>query len=348
MPDPTILTVILNYRTPEMTLKAAAAAVREMAGLRGETVIVDNASPDDSFDMISAALRDQEWAANAPVRVVQSGRNGGFGAGNNFAIRQALTSGFESGPLRGRKPDFVYILNSDAWPDPGAIKRLRDFMVANPKAGIAGSAVRGADDVPHNTAFRFPSAAGGFEAAARTGIFSRLLANSIVALPIPRIDTQVDWVAGASMMIRSAMLRQIGLFDETFFLYFEETDLCRRAARSGWRTFYVPGSTVVHIGSASTGMKTWRRTPTYWFDSRLNYLAKTHGAAYTALATLALIAGCLIWRLRRLISDKPQGDPTWFLRDLIIHSLRAMFRRPRRAAPSTRVTLTRTVAEDRK
>ncbi len=342
MNTPTILTVILNYRTPEMTLKSAAAAVREMDGLRGEILIIDNDSRDDSFDMISREVASRGWDRDNHVRVVQSGHNGGFGAGNNIA--------FEIGLSNGEKPDFYYLLNSDAWPEPGAIHRLRDFMIAYPRAGMAGSSVFGDDGAPHRTAFRFPSIAGEFEAAARTGFISRWLKDSIVAITIPQQDAQVDWVAGASLMMRSQMLDEIGVFDETFFLYFEETDLSRRAARAGWRTHYVPGSVVTHIGSVSTGMKTWRRTPQYWFDSRLYYYSKNHGATYATLATLSRIGGCMIWQLRRLISNKPQVDPEGFLGDLITHSVRALFRRGSNptgvAHPQTPIN--RTVMEDRK
>lgn len=318
MNNPTLLTVILNYRTPELTLKAAAAARREMAGIEGEIVIVDNASGDDSVATIRKGLASLGVALDGRVRLIEADRNGGFGAGNNLAIRAGLSD--------GTRPDFVYLLNSDAWPDPGAIRHLLHFLQDNPGAGIVGSAVRGVDGAPHRTAFRFPSIAGEFEAAARTGIFSRLLAGSIVAIEIPQAETRIDWCAGASMMLRDRMLAEIGLFDEAFFLYFEETDLCRRAARAGWRTHYLPTSEVVHIGSASTGFKTWARTPTYWFDSRLHYFVKSHGWTYWGAATVARMAGSLIWRLRRLVQTKPQGDPDHFLRDLTAHSARAVIR----------------------
>lgn len=316
MTNPTLLTVILNYRTPELTLKATKAALREMGGLSGEIIIVDNDSQDGSFELIAKALIENGWDKDSMVRILQSGHNGGFGAGNNVALRAGLSN--------GEQPDFVYILNSDAWPEPGAIRVLQGFLLANPKTGMVGSYVQGNDGAPHSTAFRFPSIAGEFEGAVRTGIFSRLLKDSIVALPMPKTDTKVDWVAGASLMMQRKMLDEIGLFDETFFLYFEETDLCRRAANAGWSTVYVPESAVTHIGSASTGMKTWPRTPDYWFDSRLHYFAKNHGVFYTLLATLARISGLMIWGLRRLVSDKPQSDPDNFLLDLIVHSSKAI------------------------
>ncbi len=318
MPDPTVLTIILNFRTPEMTIRSAAAALREMQTIPGNVVVIDNASGDGSMTKINGAATALGWNRDRDIALIQSDVNGGFGAGNNIGIRAGL--------IDGSRPDYVYILNSDAFPDPGAIATLRAFLETTPTAGIATSHVRGTDDMPHSTAFRFPSALGEFEGAARTGLFTRVLGDHVVSLPIPDATTQVDWSAGASMMLRMDMLDQIGFFDEAFFLYFEETDLCRRAWVAGWTTHYVPASRVVHIGSVSTGMQTWTRTPAYWFDSRQTYYIKNYGAAYARRATLAHVAGALLYRLRCLIERKPQADPDHFLRDLIAHALR---RRPK-------------------
>lgn len=329
--DPTILTIILNYRTPELALKSAAAALREMQDVRGEIVIVDNDSQDDSFKVMSRAVDDPDWNHQGRVRLIQSGHNGGYGAGNNVGMNTKLSS--------GARPDFYFLLNPDAFAQAGAIARLRDFMVTFPGAGIVGSHIRGVDGQSHQTAFRFPTAAGEFEGGARTGIITRLFSDAVIPLPVLKTTTQVDWVAGASMMLRRRMLDQIGLFDESFFLYYEETELCHRAAQAGWRTHYVPSSEVVHIGSASTGMKTWQRTPQYWFDSRLNYFTKTHSGTYAAKATIARILAGVIWRLRRLSPNQPQGDPPMFLRDLVGHSLRALIRSMRRRQQAERPEL---------
>ncbi len=140
-------------------------------------------------------------------------------------------------------------------------------------------------------------------------------------------------------MMRQTVLDQIGLFDETFFLYFEETDLCRRAALAGWPTDYVVESRVTHIGSVSTGMKTWGRMPQYWFDSRRHYFVKNHGHAYASAALAAHVAGGILWRARLLVQRKDRGDPPHFLRDLIMHSVRNLFKphsAPPVAQPTTR------------
>ncbi len=312
-----VLTVILNWRTPAMTIKAAEAALRAMEPVQGAITIVDNDSGDGSYETLCDAARTRNWTR---VRVIQSGRNGGFGAGNNAGIRAGLPD--------GTKPDYVYLLNSDAFPAPDAIRALRDHLDANPATGFAGSFIHGPDGAPHRTAFRFPSIASEFEAAIRLGLVSRLLRHKIVASPLPTLTTRVDWLAGASLMMRQSVLDQIGLFDETFFLYFEETELCRRAARAGWSTDYVVQSRVEHIGSVSTGMKTWARIPTFWLDSRLHYFTTVHGRPYALLATLAHITGGLLWRARLIVQRRDRGDPPRFLRDLTLHTLRHAISRP--------------------
>ncbi len=314
-----ILTVILNYRTAEMTLKSCAAAFEEMRVLGGEIVIVDNDSGDGSFEQLTAAVSERGWDSDGKVRVLQSGRNGGFGAGMNFGMAAALSN--------GDAPDCYYLLNSDAWPDPGAVAVLVDFLQAHPETGLVGSGVRGVDDEPHRTAFRFPSMAGEFERGAKLGVISRMLRGSIVAMPIPEQSTEVEWTAGVSLMIRREVIEQTGGFDETFFLYYEETDLCRRAANLGWQTYYLPDSRVVHVGSATTGRKGWARTPRYLLDSRLHYFTKHHGRMYTTLATMLLLLGGGLWYLRRLLSHTPQANPDYYFRDLALHAIASPFAR---------------------
>ncbi|MCB2015998.1 MAG: glycosyltransferase family 2 protein [Hydrogenophaga sp.] len=313
---PRVLTVVLNYRTPEMTLKAVEAALKEMDGIPGAISVVDNDSGDGSYERLSKAVEERKWDR---VRVLQSGHNGGFGAGNNFGVRQGLPD--------GSKPDFVYFLNSDAFPEPGAIRVLVDYLKMHPEVGFVGSWVHGEDGAYHQTAFRFPTIFSEFEQAAVTGPISRLLKRYIVALPSPGEEEMVDWLAGASMMVRHRTFEEAQGFDERFFLYFEETDLCLRASRLGWRTVYLSASRVMHIGSVSTGMKTWKRTPPFWFDSRLWYFTKNHGALYASAATVAYLAGALIFKFRGLFQSRRSEQPRHFLGDLITHALRCAWHR---------------------
>ena len=189
-----VLAIILNWRTAEMTLRSAEAARLAMTGLRGAITIVDNDSQDGSFEWLSRAVHQRGWdQAEVPVHVVQSGWNGGFGAGNNVGIRGGLPN--------GDRPDYLYILNSDAFPEPDAIRRLHDYLDTHPKVGFAGSAILGEKGDIHHTAFRFPSVAGELEQAARTGPITRILRRAVIAPPLPQHSGPVDWLAGASMMM---------------------------------------------------------------------------------------------------------------------------------------------------
>lgn len=318
-----VLTVILNYRTATMTLRAARAARAAMDGIAGEIVIVDN----DSGDGSEKLLRDgtQGWPG---TRVLQSGRNGGFGAGNNVGMRAGLSD--------GTRPDFIYLLNSDAFPDRDAIGRLRDHLAAHPDCGFVGSYIQGEDGADHVTAFQFHSAWSEFETAAHTGFVSRLLRKHIVPLGVPQTPTRVDWCAGASVMFRQATLDQVGLFDERFFLYFEETDLCHRIADAGWHGVFLPDSRVVHVGGASTGVTQNARKPAYWFDSRWLYFTKRGGRGYAVGTTIAYLAGSVIWNARRVIERKEDRIAPYFLRDLSAHCLRNLMPRATASRDSKR------------
>jgi hypothetical protein len=281
-----LASIVLNWRTPDMTLDAVKAAVKAMEPIEGgwHLYVVDNDSQDGSEDKLRAAIADEQargtWGYDH-VEVIQSGRNGGFGAGNNVGIRAALA--------RSDRPEYVYILNSDAFPAPDAVAKLVAALDARPELGVV----------------------------------TRLLERWVVPMGIPDGTIEVDWLAGASMMMRVRMLDEVGTFDETFFLYFEETDLCRRAAKAGWKTLYVRDSHCAHVGSASTGMKKWTRIPGYWLDSRRHYFTKNHGTGYWAAATTARAAVTTLYELRRRVQrGKPAKNPEGFVADLVRHAVK--------------------------
>jgi GT2 family glycosyltransferase len=308
---------ILNYKTPDLTLKATQRSLQALIDVQGdwEILIVDNFSQDDSEDIINRAIADHQQAGDQnwdKVRLLQAGKNGGFGAGNNYAINYARAH-FDD-------LEYVYVLNPDAFPEKEAIVELVRFLDQNDHYAFAGSYIYGDDGTPHETAFRFPSLLGEFEGAIRFGPVSKLLEKHKVPIGMPDQSVDVDWLAGASMLMRVSALEKIGIFDETFFLYFEETDLCLRAAREGWQTRYVKESRVEHIGSASTGMKTWTRIPGFWLDSRKYYFTKNHGAPYFFLTTIFKLFGMAFYSLRCKVQGKENADPNKFASDLFKHA----------------------------
>ncbi len=125
-------------------------------------------------------------------------------------------------------------------------------------------------------------------------------------------------------MIRREVFEAVGLLDEAYFMYFEEVDFCLRAARAGWRCWYVPASRVVHLVGQSSGVtdpRLRKRRPAYWFESRRRYFVKNHGAVVAMLADAAWAAGFAVWRVRRFLQRRQDNDPPKLLLDFIRHSV---------------------------
>lgn len=264
---------------------------------------------------------------NLGAEVLALTRNGGFAAGNNAALRQILAA--------GKRPDYVLLLNPDTVPREGAVEALADFLDAHPRAGIAGSRLEYADGAAQTSAFRFPTVAGELEHGARFGPLSQLLARRRISMPIADRAHAADWVTGASMMIRTKVIDDIGFLDEGYFLYYEEVDYCRRAAAVGWQCWVVPESRVVHLISRSTGIEEPlqpRRVPDYWFASRQRYYAKHHRPLDAWCASLAWAAGFALWRVKRRLTGQADPDPPRLLRDFVRHTLIAPLVGPDRPA----------------
>jgi N-acetylglucosaminyl-diphospho-decaprenol L-rhamnosyltransferase len=308
-----LLAVTVNYRTPDMTLRAVGTLLQELGPYPdARVVIVDNNSGDGSVEQLQQGVTDASWSDR--VEVQASPWNGGFAWGNNFAIGPALDA--------PDLPDYVYLLNSDAFPDPDSVRQLVDYLDQNPSIGIAGSYIHGDDGETHRTAFRFPTVASEFETTLGIGVVSRLLRRWIVSPELPTTTSTVDWLAGASMLIRREVLKDVGLMDDGYFLYFEETDFCLRAQRAGWPTVYVVESSVTHIGSVSTGIQDLSTpTPTFWYASRHRYFLKNHGRAILWIANFVYIFGGLVRRLRSFAMRRKSHEPRGHMRDFLRYNL---------------------------
>ena len=307
-----VLAVIVNYRTADLTLRSVRAALAALEPFPGSRVwLVENGSGDGSALLFREASVREGWGER--VRLIESPENLGFAGGVNLAVRPALESGVA--------PRYVYLLNSDARPEPDAITVLVRFLDAHPEAGIAGSYIYGIDGETHHTAFRFPGVASQLEEALGIGVVTRLLDRFVVSKPVPAEATRVDWLAGASMLIRREVFERVGLLDEGYFIYFEETDFCRRAARTGFATWYLPASRVEHVGAASTGWKDFTKPrASYWFEGRRHYFSKNYGRAYLWAANLAWLLGWLVGEPRRRLLGRRGPFPVHFVRDFVRYS----------------------------
>jgi GT2 family glycosyltransferase len=216
-------------------------------------------------------------------------------------------------------------LNSDAFPDPGAVDRLLEHLDRHPEVGIAGSYVHGMDGEQQGPAFRFPTFFSEFESTMRFGPVTWLLKPWAIAHD-PGRDCEVDWVSGASLMVRREVFETVGLFDEGFFLYYEEIDFCHRTRKAGFSIAYVASSTISHVGSVSTGMQDVQRPmPEYWFASRRRYFQKHRGSAYLAACDLVWTTGFSLWRIRRKIQRKSDTDRPGMLRDFVRYNFPRSF-----------------------
>lgn len=310
--DLLLLVAIVNYRTGKLTADCLHSLAPEVSGMpRTIVVVADNDSGDDSISTINNVIKENDWSSWACV--IELERNGGFAYGNNAIIAIARDQGF--------LPKYVLLLNPDTVVRPGSLKSLVDFMDINPHAGIAGSRLEDLDGTPQRSAFRFPTFISEFEGTIRLGIISKIFDKWVVAPPAPTYSCKVDWVAGASMIIRYEVIDTIGLMDETFFLYYEEVEYCWRAHRAGWECWYNPESKVVHLVGQSSGVtdnkRPKRRRPAYWFNSRRRFFTKCYGPVYSCFADFLWIVGYATWSIRQKMLRRKNPDPPYFFLDFI-------------------------------
>lgn len=309
-----VLVVIVNYRCAELVIDCLRSLREDAASIH--VVVVDNASGDGSAARLRDEIATSDWSAWAEL--VEAPRNGGYAYGNNVAVEHALA---KSG---GAWPEFVWYLNPDTYVRSDALGALLRFLAAHPDVGVVGSRLEDPDGTQQHSRYRFPTLASEFESGIRLGLVTRLLRSKVVAPALTPEEREVDWVAGASMLVRRDVFRDVGLMDPDYFLYYEETDFCLAAKRRGWRVWYVPASRVVHLVGKSTGVTTRdvapRRLPAYWFRSRRRYFTKNHGRVYAFLANAAWAFGYSTWRLRRPLQGKPDLDPPHLMGDFVRHN----------------------------
>lgn len=311
-----LLVVILNYRTPALAIDCLRSIEPQLRAIGDCRVsLVDGSSPDDSVAQLQAAIQANGWGSWVDFRPLPV--NEGFAYGNNRGMEPYLAD--------TRPPEFVLLLNPDTVAREGAIRALLNHMEANRDTGIAGSRLEDPDGTPQRSAFRFPGVASEIDYGRGLAPLSRLLRRWRVAPPVVDDTIDVDWVAGASMMVRREVFESIGLLDEQYFLYFEEVDFCLRAQRAGFVCQYVPASHVVHFVGQSSGVTgkrdTTRRRPAYWFESRRRYFTKNYGVVYTAVADVAFAVSLGLYRIRRAILRSPDSFPAHLWRDHLHHSV---------------------------
>lgn len=226
--------VIVSYNTKDILRHCLQALFSYSAGIEIEVFVVDNNSKDGSARMVQTEFPS--------VCLISNSRNAGFAAANNQAFQLAS----------GR---YIILLNPDAYLQPLSLGKGIDFMDKHPLCGLCGGKIVSPEGRLEPSARRFPSAVS--KLLTLSGISGKFSDSPILnrhefggfAHDQPM---EVDWVPGTFTIVRKEMLNSIGFFDERFYLYYEETDLCLRAKKAGWKVYFIPFAEVIHIGGASS------------------------------------------------------------------------------------------------
>jgi GT2 family glycosyltransferase len=306
--------IIVTYKTAQLTIECLSSiqTQRDQPGLLVTATVVDNSSED--YETIDRAVQANGWSDW--VQLTRPEKNGGFAYGNNVGVKVAR---------KAYDPDYIHLLNPDTVLREGAIASLVQFLEAHKEAGIAGSSFENLDGSVWPFAFRFPTILSEIEEGLQLGLVSRLIDRWVVARTMGKIAEQVDWVPGASMMVRSTTFDAVGGLDDHYFLYFEETDFCFRAKQLGLQTWYVPASRVMHIAGQSTKVTEReaqaRRLPPYWFESRRRFFVMSYGLPYAILADVGAVLARTGGALKRFCLRQRTGGVPHYIRDVLQHSV---------------------------
>mgnify|MGYP002640511732 CR=1 FL=1 len=283
--------IIVSYNTEKILEKALRKVYTQTDFSDFEVIVVDNASWDDSCDMVAREFPQ--------VKLIRHDKNGGFAAGNNIGIREATG-------------DYILLLNSDAYVFNDTLRDSVAFMDANPKTGIMGAQLVCEDGSPQPSAREFPTP------------WKKLRVLSGVEARRPSYDTYYDyfqannsekpearkvgWVPGTYFLIRREVIETVGLLDERFFMYFEEVDYCFRTTKAKWDIHFNPNITVIHLGgqsSLATNKKVSRKTRELldiMVNSEYDYYKKNAGTPTMLLAASVEISWkTLIWIKNQII-----------------------------------------------
>ncbi len=285
--DLAIVTVSYNTRDILGTCLESALAGLARSGVAGQVWVVDNASPDGSAEMVRRQFPS--------VQLTAHDQNVGFAAGNNLALKAI---GFGQAPPSAL-PRHVLFLNPDTRVQGDALGILLRFMAATPRAGVAGARLVHGDGSFQHSAFAFPGLAQillDFFPVHHRLLDSRLNGRYSRRLYKAGRPFRVDHPLGATLWMRAEALQQVGGFDERYFMYCEEIDLCRRAQAGGWEIYCVPQAEIVHLAAQSTRQFRDRMFVALW-RSRFLMFDRYESAAWRWAARRLVRLG--LWATRR-------------------------------------------------
>lgn len=256
-PRATLGVVIVNYQTPDLTLRCVASMLEHGIARAQDIVVVDNDSPDRSGVRLAAELPDG-------VVVILSRRNGGFGAGVNIGVDALQT-------------DLALILNPDTYFERNNMHVIRRMFDESPKLGVAGLKLVNPDGSLQYSARRFyslPDIVARRTMLGKLGPMRRLERSHLLTRKWRQQPFEADWVMGTGFIVRRSAFEQVGRMDEGYFLYFEEVDLCARMWIDGWRVVAVPEVELVHEHQRSSAAGLLSRSGKTHLRSMARFFAK--------------------------------------------------------------------------
>lgn len=269
--------IIVSWNTREFLLQCLQSIVETSKDCAYDITVVDNNSSDGSVEAVEKSF--------PAVKVIQTGANLGFAKANNVGIQN--TSG-----------KFVCLMNSDVKLFPKCLEQLSSYMEEHPKVGISGPRVLNADLTIQRSHTRFPSI---WRTLCRSLGVSTFFPNSTFfhGYDAPRVSddeaSEVDVLYGSFWMVRRDALPEVGLIDESYFMYFEDVEWCIRFMKAGWKAAYVPTAKAVHYGGASASLAPLKSS----VDKQRSHLHywRTH---YNLTANIAIFAILLLHQSSRL------------------------------------------------
>jgi GT2 family glycosyltransferase len=232
--------IIVNYKNKGLTLNCIQSITEAKFGdLKYEIIVVDNDSDDNIGEILS-------WQY-PQVIFIQSGMNAGMGAGNNIGLRRA----------RGQ---YLLVMNPDTLAFKETFLTLHAYMEQNPTVGLLGPKQFNPDQSVQDSCYRWHHVVTPIYRRTSLGNFSfaqKELDRFLMKDYDKKETREVDWLLGSCFFIRAKALADVGLFDERFFLYFEDTDLCRRFWQKKWRVVYYPRATIIHNHNRESARQPW-------------------------------------------------------------------------------------------
>jgi len=258
--------VIVNWNTEELLRDCLQTVFAGLGPLEAEVLVVDNASSDGSVAMVKGEFPG--------VRLIETTRNLGFAAGNNVALRLA----------KGRH---VMLLNTDTLVHGDVLPEAVAWLDAHPEVGVMGPRVLNADGTVQPSCSAFPSLK--FLAMQTFGLtrIARLDGYRMTGWDRAS-ERRVDVISGAAMVVRRAAMEEVGLLDEAFFFYGEETDWCHRFRRAGWELVFVPIREITHFGNGSAVRLDHRRD--VLMTEGTTRLHRKHGGLAAGIACYAILS----------------------------------------------------------